>query len=555
MSRMTTSLRELVLGERRDPACLFEWTSSCRRVYPPPTAVEASGSDQSERPRQDLAPTSSPRREPGAQLARGDRQSARARRRGRARGARAASSTASSALAREARAASRRRAARRRSTSSGSFQPRKSANSSAPTRKTGSSHSGCARSRSTVRACSSSTHLVVGERRARELEPDLGGRLDVLVPGLGGDEDEQPLEPELPPSRGARARRGRGAAGRTRRRRAPIVSASSKLSSPTSTSAPWRRAGGAQRALELLVGRRRADDAEAAVGAEQPPRPRLRLRPVDEEVGELVVGALRSARPRGTSANSARRNSSSPSPVAHESAEDGDHARVVDRRTRRLRLEVELVQHDDLRPLVEARAVRARARRRSSRHCSSASLRRVDHVDEHPRALEVREELVAEPDALARALDQARDVGDDELAPVGRLDRAEHRLQRRERVVGDLRPRVRDAREQRRLARVRQPDERRVGEQLQVQLDVALLARQADLREPRHLPRRRDEARVAAPAAAAAREHDPRAGMREVGDQVVAVEAPACRPGRAARRRRRRRRACARRGRCRRAAP
>ena len=43
------------------------------------------------------------------------------------------------------------------------------------------------------------------------------------------------------------------------------------------------------------------------------------------------------------------------------------------------------------------------------------ALGRVDHVQEQPRALEVGEELVAEPDALARALDQAGDVGDGEL--------------------------------------------------------------------------------------------------------------------------------------------
>ena len=49
-------------------------------------------------------------------------------------------------------------------------------------------------------------------------------------------------------------------------------------------------------------------------------------------------------------------------------------------------------------------------------------------MDEAAGALEVREELVPEPDALARALDQPRDVGDDELPAVGRLDRAEHRL-------------------------------------------------------------------------------------------------------------------------------
>ena len=49
----------------------------------------------------------------------------------------------------------------------------------------------------------------------------------------------------------------------------------------------------------------------------------------------------------------------------------------------------------------------------------------------------------------------------------GRVDRAEHRREGRERVVGDLRLRVRDPGQQRRLARVREADRRRVGEQLQ----------------------------------------------------------------------------------------
>ena len=67
------------------------------------------------------------------------------------------------------------------------------------------------------------------------------------------------------------------------------------------------------------------------------------------------------------------------------------------------------------------------------------------------------------------------------------VDRAEHRLERRERVVGDLRLRARQPGEQRRLAGVREAHEPGVGEQLQVQLEPALLARQATLGEPRRL--------------------------------------------------------------------
>ena len=76
-------------------------------------------------------------------------------------------------------------------------------------------------------------------------------------------------------------------------------------------------------------------------------------------------------------------------------------------------------------------------------------------MHEHPRALEVSEELVAEPNALARALDQAGHIGDDELALVRGFHRPEHRRERRERVLGDFRAGVRDSRQKRRLACVR----------------------------------------------------------------------------------------------------
>jgi hypothetical protein len=49
----------------------------------------------------------------------------------------------------------------------------------------------------------------------------------------------------------------------------------------------------------------------------------------------------------------------------------------------------------------------------------------------------VGEELVTEAGALGGPLDQAGDVGDDQLAIVER-HRAKVRLDRRERIVGDL---------------------------------------------------------------------------------------------------------------------
>ena len=121
-------------------------------------------------------------------------------------------------------------------------------------------------------------------------------------------------------------------------------------------------------------------------------------------------------------------------------------------------------------------------------------------MQQEVRALEVGEELVPEPDALARAFDQTWDVRHRQLArSVRRVDGAEHRRQRRERIVGDLRPRIRDAGQERGLARVRQPDERGVGKQLQAKLERRLLTREAGLGEARCPPRRRRELLVPAP--------------------------------------------------------
>ena len=164
-------------------------------------------------------------------------------------------------------------------------------------------------------------------------------------------------------------------------------------------------------------------------------------------------------------------------------------------------------------------------------HCSAGSpAADVDHVHEHAGALEVREELVAEADAFAGALDQPRHVGNRQLAPIRRVDRPEHRLDRRERVARDLGARVRDPPQERRLARVGQADERSVGKQLQPQLDLALLPMLPDFREPRRLTRRTGEAAVASSACAAACEHDPGARALEVGHELVALED--LRPGR-----------------------
>ena len=75
------------------------------------------------------------------------------------------------------------------------------------------------------------------------------------------------------------------------------------------------------------------------------------------------------------------------------------------------------------------------------------SRRDVDDVHQHLGALEMRQELRAEAVPEVRALDQSRHVRHDEAAVVAEVDDAEIGRQRRERVVGDLRPRRGDARD------------------------------------------------------------------------------------------------------------
>ena len=77
-----------------------------------------------------------------------------------------------------------------------------------------------------------------------------------------------------------------------------------------------------------------------------------------------------------------------------------------------------------------------------------------DEMQEHAGALDVLQELGAEADALARPRDETGDVGHHEtraalLRAAEYIHDAEHRDQRGERVVGDLRPRAADRRDER----------------------------------------------------------------------------------------------------------
>jgi hypothetical protein len=77
-------------------------------------------------------------------------------------------------------------------------------------------------------------------------------------------------------------------------------------------------------------------------------------------------------------------------------------------------------------------------------------------MQQHARALQMLEKANAESCAIGRALDEPGNVGHDEAALVADGDDAEVRIQRGERIIGDLGTRCRNRRDERGFTGVRQ---------------------------------------------------------------------------------------------------
>ena len=116
------------------------------------------------------------------------------------------------------------------------------------------------------------------------------------------------------------------------------------------------------------------------------------------------------------------------------------------------------------------------------------------------------QELEAEALPEVGARDDPRDVGHDEGARVRQADHAELRLEGREGIVGDLGAGGGDHGEQRALPRIRLAQEAHVGDQLEHELELALLAVLAGFPLARALVRGRRKPGIAAPAAPAPRD-------------------------------------------------
>ncbi len=78
-------------------------------------------------------------------------------------------------------------------------------------------------------------------------------------------------------------------------------------------------------------------------------------------------------------------------------------------------------------------------------------------------ALQMTQELHAQAGAFRRAFDQAGNVGNHKTFFVGDAHHAEVRVQRGKRIVGNLRPRVRDRRDEGRFAGVGHTKQADVG--------------------------------------------------------------------------------------------
>ncbi len=147
-------------------------------------------------------------------------------------------------------------------------------------------------------------------------------------------------------------------------------------------------------------------------------------------------------------------------------------------------------------------------------------------MEQRPRSLHVLEEADAEADALARAGDEAGDVGDDErgaarVAAAADGDDAEGRDQGGERVVGHTRPRRGDRGDEGALADVGEAEQADVGHDLQLELDLADLARVAFFGAARGAVVRCREVDVAAPALAALGHDHALAVRRHVGEELA----------------------------------
>src|SRR5215472_12334625 len=137
----------------------------------------------------------------------------------------------------------------------------------------------------------------------------------------------------------------------------------------------------------------------------------------------------------------------------------------------------------------------------------AAGVRDVHEMNQQARALDMTQELRAQTGAGVRAFNEARNIGHNKTDSLSRVtdgDYAKVRLEPGERIIGNLRARRRNTRDQGGFANIGVAHEPDVSEQLQFQSIGVLFTRPASFMLARRLVNRGCEACVSASAASAA---------------------------------------------------
>src|SRR5579862_126457 len=137
-------------------------------------------------------------------------------------------------------------------------------------------------------------------------------------------------------------------------------------------------------------------------------------------------------------------------------------------------------------------------------------------------ALYVAEKAVAEADPFVRTLDEARNISEHKFASI-HVHNAELRIERGERIIGDLRLGGADGGKERRLSGVRQSHDTGIGDELEPQTNGVLLTRETGIGATGRTIGRSLEVCVTEAAVAAARQHDALACFGEICEQHLAI--------------------------------
>ena len=146
----------------------------------------------------------------------------------------------------------------------------------------------------------------------------------------------------------------------------------------------------------------------------------------------------------------------------------------------------------------------------------------IHHVQQQTAALDMAQEVMAQTHALGGTLNQAGNVGADKALLRADTDDTQHRGQRGEVVVGNLGPRRGNNADKRGLAHVGEANQANIRNDLQLQLEVHILAGQAGLGKLGNLAGRGGKMAVA-PATAATLSHNHRLGAGQVGHNQIGL--------------------------------